>query len=343
MIAIAISISYLRTIWFEILLNLGVIMTRLVTVFGGSGFVGKQVVRSLAKAGWRIRVAVRHLDEAYDLKPLGDVGQIQIKRCDVKRKADIEAALSGAQAIVNLVGIKHQNFGANFNDLHVQANAHMAEAAVRLGIKQFVMISALGADTKSSSAYQKTKALAEDAVRKLVPQAVILRPSLIFGPQDGFFTGVASQMQIFPFMPLIGGGKTKFAPVYVGDVAKAVVKVLSENEFDGKIFDLVGAKAYSFKELLQFVKTQTQASAPLIYMPFFVARLIALVGDLQSYLTPVSPILTNDELTRLKTDNVTLKGSKGLKDLGIAPTAMEAVVASYLWRFRKDGQFAQLA
>ncbi|BEV11450.1 complex I NDUFA9 subunit family protein [Asticcacaulis sp. DW145] len=315
--------------------------SRLVTVFGGSGFVGKQVVRALAQKGWRVRVAVRKPTYAYDLKPLGTVGQIQIVRCDVRKEAEVQAALTGASAVVNLVGILYQKPGASFDAVHRAASKAIAEGAAKLGIKDFVQMSALGADPKSSSKYASTKGKAEEAVRAAIPSAVIVRPSVIFGPQDGFFTGLAEQIKAFPFMPSIGGGKTKFQPVYVGDVARATGDTLGNPAFAGKTFEIVGPQTFTFNELVQYVGEEIQSPRALIWMPFAAASLIGVVGDISSLL--IKPLLTSDQVLLLQKDNVASGKLPGLRELGILPTAVESVVPSYLWRFRKNGQFAEYA
>jgi len=314
-------------------------MAQVVTVFGGSGFLGKQVVRALARLGWRIRVAVRKPVAAYDLKPMGDVGQIQVVRCDVRKDADIARALDGADACVNLVGILHQGAGSSFDLIHRHASIVMADLCAAKGITSFVQVSALGADAKSASQYAATKAKAEAAVRKAIPQAVVLRPSVMFGPQDGFFTSLANQTKALPLMPAIGGGKTKFQPVYVGDVATAVARTLGAEGSLGKTYELGGPEVYSFKDLLTYVGSEIMCPRPLIWLPFVGARLIGLGGDLMAFFG-ITPLLTGDQALLLEKDNVVAKGALGLKDLGIAATAVESIVPTYLWRFRKNGQFA---
>ena len=320
-------------------------MAQVVTVFGGSGFVGKQVVRALAKQGWRIRVAVRNPTIAYDLKPMGDVGQIQVVRCDVRKEAEIAKALEGASACVNLVGILFQTMGQSFDVLHRQASALMAQVCAEKGITDFVQISALGANAKAASKYSASKGAAEMAVRKAVPTAIILRPGIVFGPQDGFFTALANQVKLFPIMPAIGGGTTKFQPVYVGDVSAAVAKVLGNATLYGQTFELGGPEVFTFNDLIKYVGTEIMRPRPLVWMPFVFARAIGIAGDIQALLTPLvpAPILTTDQVILLASDNVVTPGAKGLKDLGIAATAVESIVPTYLWRFRKNGQFAVAA
>ena len=323
-------------------------MAKMVTVFGGSGFLGKQVVRALAKQGWRVRVAVRKPAIAYDLKPLGDVGQIQVVRCDVRREGDIASALENATACVNLVGTMYQGGGQNFDLVHRQASTWMADICKQRGIADFVLMSALGANPEAASAYSASKGKAEVAVRKAVPTAVILCPSILFGPQDGFFTSLAAQIKMFPVMPAIDGGETKFQPAYVGDVAAAVARVLGNTDAYGQTFELGGPEVFTFKSLVQYVGTEVMSPRPQIWMPVFVARLIGLVGDAQAWargMLPVipAPLLTTDQVLLLAVDNVVSQGAKGFKDLGIAPTAVESIVPTYLWRFRKNGQFAVAA
>ncbi|WKL57996.1 complex I NDUFA9 subunit family protein [Asticcacaulis sp. ZE23SCel15] len=314
-------------------------MAELVTIFGGSGFVGKQVVRALAKQGWRIRVAVRKPTVAYDLKPAGDVGQIQVVRCDVRKEADIDRALEGASAVINLVGILYQSGGQSFDALHRQASATIAQKAAALGIKRFVQMSAIGADPASSSKYAASKGQAEAAVLKAIPTATIVRPSVIFGPQDGFFTSLAYQTKMFPFMPSIGGGKTKFQPVYIGDVAQAFATIMSSDTHFGKTYELGGPKVYSFNDVVKYVGQEVMAPKPLIYMPFFLASAIGIGGDLMAAFG-LPPLVTTDQVLLLQKDNVVGAQASGLKALGVAPTAVELVVPGYLWRFRKNGQFA---
>jgi uncharacterized protein YbjT (DUF2867 family) len=317
-------------------------MAQVVTVFGGSGFVGKQVVRALAKAGWRVKVAVRKIDYAYDLKPLGDVGQIKVIRCDVRREAEIDRALEGSDAVVNLVGILYNTPSQSFDVIHRKAAATMAELAAKRGITKFVQMSAIGADVKSPSGYGRSKGQAEEAVRKVIPSAVVLRPSVIFGPGDGFFNMLATQAKLFPLLPAIDGAKTRFQPVYVGDVAAAVAKAISDPAAAGKTYELGGPKAYSFAELMTYVADEVMSPRFQVYLPFIAARLIAIAGDIQATVTPIAPLLTTDQLLMLKKDNVVTKGAKGFKDLGItSPVAVEGIVPGYMWRYRKGGQFAE--
>lgn len=316
-------------------------MQGVVTVFGGSGFVGAHVVRALAKRGWRVRVAVRRPALAGNLRPMGAVGQIQLLRCDVRSAAAVEAALEGATAVVNLVGVLHQTPGGSFQAMHVEASRTIAEAAAARGIRDLVQVSAVGADPDSRSKYARTKGDAEAAVRRAVPTSVVVRPSIVFGPEDDFFNRFAALAGIAPALPLPGGGKTRFQPVFVGDVAEAVARTLGSASARGQTFELGGPAVYTFRELMQIVMRETGRRRPLIPLPWSVAGLIGLVGDLQSAILPfIAPPLTSDQVLLLRSDNVCAPKSKGLDDLGVQPAAVEAVVPTYLWRFRKGGQFA---
>lgn len=312
-------------------------MSDLVTVFGGSGFVGTQVVRALAKAGYRVRVAVRKPLLATRLKPMGEVGQIQLVRCDATKDGDVRSALEGAKAAVNLVGILYGSMGRGFDKMHREVAKSIAEAAKANDITRLVQMSALGANGASHSGYARSKGQAEAVVQKLVPTAVILRPSVIFGPEDDFYNRFAKLAGIAPILPLISGGKTRFQPVYVGDVAQAVVEALKPAHA-GKTFELGGPSILSFEDILKTVTFEIKKDRPLVPVPF--AGLLALGGDLMAAVG-LPPILTSDQLKLLKVDNVVAAKALGLKDLGIAPTGPETIVPTYLWRYRKGGQFAE--
>jgi NADH dehydrogenase len=306
--------------------------TNLVTVFGGSGFVGRHTVRALARAGWRIRVAVRHPNRAFFLRPLGSVGQIDIIKCDITDPDQVARALHGADAAVNLCGILFQA-GQTFEDLQADGAAHVAQAAAAAGVGALVHVSALGADTESNSEYAVTKAEGEESVREAFPKAVILRPSIIFGPEDGFFNKFAALARFTPALPLIGGGRTRFQPVFVGDVAQAIVTGLSRQ--DGRTYELGGPAVYSFKELLQLILRETGRRRILVPLPFGLAMLKAAFLQILP-----KPLLTVDQVRLLKKDNVVSPTAPGLAELGITPTSVEAVVPSYLWRFHPKGEYA---
>ena len=307
-------------------------MNNLVTVFGGSGFLGRHTVRALARAGWRIKVATRHPGRGFFLRPLGAVGQIDFVKCDVSDAGSVAQAMMGAQAVINLTGILFPK-GQSFEDVQAGGAANIAGAAAAAGVSALVHVSAIGADLESDSAYAVTKAEGEQAVREAFPNAVILRPSIIFGPEDGFFNKFAEMARTFPVLPLVGGGHTRFQPVFVGDVAAAIVASLSRQ--DGRMYELGGPSTYSFKELLQLILRETGRNRPLVPLPFALASLKAMFLQLLP-----NPILTMDQVRLLKKDNVVAPTAAGLADLGITPTSVEAVIPSYLWRYRAKGEYA---
>ncbi len=301
----------------------------LVTVFGGSGFIGRHTVRALAKKGYRMRVAVRHPALANYLVPTGQVGQIQLVKTDVCEKDDVAAALVGAQAAVNLCGILYGSGGHNFNDVHADAAGQIAQAARAEGVKSLVHVSAIGADPNSESSYAASKAEGEKRMREAFPEASIVRPSIVFGPEDDFFNQFAALARLLPFLPLIGGGHTKFQPVFVGDVAAAIARCLDDVNASGKTFELGGPNIYSFKELMQIVLRETDRKRLLLPVPFALASFQAFFLQLLP-----SPLLTIDQVRLLKIDNVVAQSAPGLAQLGIVPASVEAEVPSYLWRFR---------
>jgi uncharacterized protein YbjT (DUF2867 family) len=313
-------------------------MQGLVTVFGGSGFVGGQVVRALAKAGHRVRVAVRNPNLAYRMRMLGDVGQIEVVQANVRNAPSVARAVDGAEAVVNLVGVLWESGRQKFQTLHVMGARTIAEQAKAAGVTRLVQVSALGADLNSSSRYLRTKAEGEAAVRAVFPGAVVIRPSVVFGAEDKFFNKFGQMAALFPALPLIGGGETKFQPVYVGDVAAVVAKAVSSPAAEGLTYELGGPAVYSFKALMELILRETGRNRVLAPIPFFAAGLIGKVGDL----SPISPPLTSDQVESLKTDNVAGNGLPGLAEAGVVPTAVEAVVPSYLYRYRKGGQYAEV-
>ena len=313
-------------------------MQGLVTVFGGSGFVGGQVVRQLAKAGHRVRVAVRNPNLAYKMRMLGDVGQIEVVQANVRNAPSVARAVEGAEGVVNLVGVLWESGRQKFQTLHVMGARTIAEQAKAAGVTRFVQISAIGADAESSSKYARTKAEGEAAVRAVFPGAVVIRPSIVFGAGDKFFNKFGQMAALFPALPLIGGGETKFQPVYVGDVAAVVAKAVSSPAAEGLTYELGGPTVYSFKQLLEMILVETGRNRVLAPIPFFAASLIGKVGDL----SPLTPPLTSDQVESLKTDNVAGNGLPGLAEAGVIPTAVESVVPSYLYRYRKGGQYAEV-
>jgi len=317
-------------------------MRGLVTVFGGTGFVGRQVVRSLAKHGWRVRVAVRNVGRGYRLRMLGDVGQIEVVQANLRNPASVARALDGAEACVNLVGVLYETGRQRFQTIHAMGAKVVAEAAAARGVTRFVQMSALGADIDSASKYARTKAMGEQAVRELIPSATIVRPSVIFGPEDSLFNRFAALAGVSPALPLVGGGETRFQPVFVTDVANAIAAALSLPEAAGRTYELGGPTVYSFKEMMQFLMRETGRNRVLVPLPWFLAKLIGQVGDIQSAVLPVlPPLLTSDQVELLRADNVVGDGVLGLADLGVTePRTVEAIVPTYLYRYRKGGQYA---
>lgn len=319
---------------------------RLATVFGGSGFIGRHVVAHLAAAGWRVRVAVRDAEGAAFLRTAGDVGQVVPIFADITNDLSVKAALEGADLVVNAVGILYQRGKRSFHAIHVDGAARIAAAAKTAGVAKLVHISALGADKASPSLYAQSKAAGEDAVRAAFPEATILRPSVVFGPEDDFFNRFAQMTTFLPVLPvyvkdgfkprfnecrfdLFGSGGTKFQPVYVGDVAKAVVAAATKAEAQGKAYDLGGPKVYSFKELMELVLSASGRCRCLLPLPLTVAKVQA--AFLQ--FLPVPP-LTPDQVKLLAHDNVVEPGAMDLSELGISPTSAEVVVPTYLSRFK---------
>ena len=314
-------------------------MQGLVTIFGGSGFVGAQVVRALAKRGLRLRVAVRNPGRGYKLRMLGDVGQIEVVQANIRNPASIARALGGAQACVNLVGVLYEAGRQQFQAVHAMGARNIAEAAAATGVGRLVQMSALGADPESSSKYARTKAMGEAAVREVLPGAVILRPSIVFGQEDHFFNRFAAMSTLSPVLPLIGGGASRFQPVFVGDVAGAVASAVVDPATAGKTYELGGPGVYSFKALMQLMERETGRRPFLAPVPFPMASLIGLVGDLVAGIIP--PPLTRDQVELLRADNVVSPDAAGLAELGVQPTALEAILPTYLYRYRKGGQYAE--
>jgi NADH dehydrogenase len=306
----------------------------LVVVFGGSGFVGRHTVRALAKAGYRIRVATRAPNLAQHLPPMGHVGQIQLFKCDALEADQVAAAVGRCDAVVNLIGILAPGGGQGFEEVHADAAENIAKAAKAGSAQALVHMSAIGANEDSDSSYAQSKAEGEKRVRAAFADAVILRPSVVFGPEDSFFNRFAGLARLLPALPLIGGGKTRFQPVFVGDVAAAVLKGLSDPATRGKTYELAGPSTYTFKELMEFMLATTGRKRLLVPVPFPLATLkAAFLGILPK------PLLTMDQVRLLKVDNVAADGALGLANLGIQPDSVEAITPSYLWRFRAKGQY----
>ena len=314
-------------------------MQGLVTVFGGSGFIGSQVVRALAKRGHRVRVAVRRPWLAYRMRMLGDVGQIETVQANVRAPDSVARALDGAQGCVNLVGVLYEAGRQKFDDLHAEGAQTIATLAQSAGVQRLIHISAIGADANGAAKYARSKAMGEAVTRGAFPAATLLRPSIVFGQGDSFFNRFAAMAASpIPVLPLIGGGATRFQPVFIGDVASAVAGALQDPSTAGATYELGGPGIYTFKALLELICQETGRHPILLPIPFPLASLIGAVGDIQSVLLP--PLLTSDQVTLLKQDKVVAAGARGLADLGIQATSVEAIIPSYLYRFRKGGQYA---
>ena len=309
----------------------------LVTVYGGSGFLGRHVVRALAKRNYLIRVAVRRPDLANHLQPLGRVGQIHAVQANLRDAPSVEAAARDAQVLVNLVGILFERGRQRFDSIQTFGAEQVALAANAHGAR-LVHVSAIGADEHSPAHYARSKAAAERLVLSAQPSATIMRPSILFGPEDDFFNRFAALARMSPALPLIGGGHTRFQPVFVGDVATAIADAVNGKARAGTIYELGGPEVRTFKELMQYVLATIERKRLLVPLPFFVAKLQAMMLQ---YL-PI-PLLTPDQVELLRVDNVVSEAAKAesrtLQGLGIAPEPIEAIVPSYLWRFRKTGQF----
>jgi uncharacterized protein YbjT (DUF2867 family) len=310
----------------------------LVTVFGGSGFLGRNVVRALAKRGYRIRVAVRRPELAGHLQPLGRVGQIHAVQANLRYPASVEAAMRDARVAINLVGILTEGGAQTFDAVQAKGAETIARAASAASARM-VHVSAIGADENSPSAYGRTKAAGEKAVLAAVPSATIMRPSVVFGPEDQFTNRFAALARMSPFLPLIGGGVTRMQPAYVGDVATAVADAVDGKSKPGATYELGGPEVLTMREIMQIILGITERNRMLISLPFGLAKLQALFLQY----APGALKLTPDQVTMLQSDNVVSDAAKAagltLEGLGIAPDSLEAIAPQYLWRFRAAGQF----
>lgn len=309
----------------------------LVTIFGGSGFLGRHVVRALARQGYRIRVAVRRPDLAGHLQPLGRVGQIHAVQANLRYPTSVEAAMRDAAVAINLVGILFERGQQRFSQVQADGAGQVARAAAAGGAR-LIHVSAIGADADSPSLYARSKAAGEEAVRSATPAAVILRPSIVFGPEDDFFNRFASLARFAPVLPLVGGGETRFQPVFVGDVAQAVLKAVDGKAKAGTTYELGGPEVKTFREILEFVLATIERRRLLVPVPFGLAKLKAYVLQFLP-----KPPLTPDQVDLLRVDNVVSEAAaregRTLAGLGIEPLTIEAIAPTYLWRFRKAGQF----
>lgn len=304
---------------------------QLVTILGGTGFVGRYVVQHLAKAGYRIRVVARNPEAALPLKTAGDPGQVSLVAGNINRPETLTKAVAGAFAVINLVGILYEKKGQHFADVQAKAAENIAKMAKAAGVERFIQMSALGVDQAFGSEYARTKLLGEKSVIAAFPDATILRPSVIFGAEDNFFNKFAAM----PVLPVIGGGKTRFQPVYVDDVAKAVVACLAQPASKGALYELGGNKTYSFTALLEFVQKTLHTKKPLLRLSFGMAKVAALGAEIAFKCIPFirSPAITRDQVKLLKVDNVVSADAKTFANLGITPQPLEIVVPKYLARF----------
>jgi NADH dehydrogenase len=321
--------------------------SQLVTVFGGSGFLGRHVVRALARRGYRVRAAVRRPDLAGFLQPLGIVGQVTAVQANLRYPDSVAAAVKGADAVINLVGIMQEKGRQNFSSVQAQGARSAAQACASFGVDRLIQVSALGASADSKSSYARSKAEGEAAVHALVKQAIVMRPSVMFGPEDTFFNRFASLVRMLPVLPL-AGAETKFQPVFVGDVAEAIARAVDGKVEGGKVYEFGGPQVKTLRELVDYVCEVTGRKRLIAPMPFGLARLQGQVLEIADMLTlglmPNELVLTRDQVSLLESDNVVSstaeKEGRTLHGLGIAPVSFEAEVPGYLWRFRKAGQFA---
>lgn len=308
---------------------------KLATVFGASGFIGRNIVRELASRGCRVNAVCRDAERAKFLKPMGSVGQVTPMRADVTDAAAVARALAGADVVVNLVGILYQSGRNTFDAVQATAPGTIARAAAAAGARSMVHVSAIGADPDSPSHYARSKAAGEAAVRAEFPAATILRPSIVFGPDDSFFNRFAAMAQVMPALPLFGGGRTRFQPVYVDDVADAALAALDRGDAAGGVYELGGPSVYTFRQLLELMLVEIRRKRALVAVPFWLASLEAAVLEL----LPVPPV-TRDQVELLKRDNVVTPGARTLADLGIEATPLEIVLPSYMDKFRVGGRYA---
>ena len=307
---------------------------KIIAIFGAGGFIGKHLMRQLTKLDYRVKVATRNPYLKGYLKPLGNPGQIELFKINIFNPNDVKQILKNSDIAINLVGILYETRKQKFNQIHSQFPYLLSNLCNELGIKNLVHVSALGVKERHTSQYIQTKLQGEKNIQETFKPSVILRPSLVFGPEDKFFNTFASIAQFSPALPLIGGGRTKFAPIYVGDVAKAIVKVLELNNSGSKIYELGGPENYSFKELMEILLTEIKKKRFLVPIPFSAAKF-------QSYFLQMmpNPLLTPDQVEMLKYNNIVSGNYPTLKDLGITGTAIQSILPKYIYRFRTGGQF----
>lgn len=315
-------------------------MSKLVTIYGGSGFIGRYIARRMAKAGWRVRVAVRNPNEALFVKPYGVVGQVEPILCNIRDDASVRAALMGADAVVNCVGILVEAGKNRFDAVQAEGAARVARLAAENGVTRMVHISAIGADMNAQSDYAASKGEGEAGVLKHMPDAVILRPSIVFGPEDDFFNRFAGMTRMSPIVPVVGA-ETKFQPVYVDDVAQAAVMAVT-GKADAGVYELGGPEVDTFRGLMQRMLAVVHRRRLVLNVPMWIGRIMAWGFDMLQAVTlglASNGVLTRDQVKNLAVDNVVAEDSKGFADLGIRPVALASVLPDYLWRFRPSGQY----
>jgi NADH dehydrogenase len=314
-------------------------MSKLVTIYGGSGFVGRYIARRMAKAGWRVRVAVRRPNEAIFVKTYGVVGQVEPVLCNIRDDASVASVMKGADAVINCVGVLAESGKNSFDAVQSEGPTRIARISSEMGLKRMVQISAIGADLESESDYARTKAEGEAGVLLYQPDALILRPSIVFGPEDEFFNRFAGMARMAPVLPVVGA-KTRFQPVYVDDVAEAAVMgVLGQAN---GIYELGGPVTMNFRELMDLMLEVIRRRRLVLNIPFFAAKIMAFGFDLLQVVTlglVKNGMITRDQVKNLRNDNVVGEKAQGFDALGIEPTAMVSVLPEYLWRFRPSGQY----
>ena len=307
---------------------------KIIAIFGAGGFLGKYLMRQLTKLDYRVKVATRNPHLKGYLKPLGNPGQIELFKTNIFDQEDVKRVLKNCDLVINLVGILYETRKQKFSQIHSQFPYLLSNLCNEIGVRNLVHISALGVKERHKSQYMQTKLQGEKNIQNTFKASVILRPSVVFGPEDKFFNTFASLAQFSPILPLIGGGKTKFTPIYVGDVARAIVKVLELNNSEPKIYELGGPENYTFKELMEILLIEIKKKRFLMHIPFGVAKF-------QSYFLQMlpNPILTPDQVELLKHNNIVSGDYPTLKNLGITGTAIQSVLPKYIYRFRTGGQF----
>lgn len=318
-------------------------MTKLVTILGGSGFVGRYVARRMAQAGWRVRVATRRPNEHLAVRTYGTVGQVEPMLCNIRNRESLRTVMAGSDAVVNCVGVLTERGKNSFAVVQAEGAGMVAGLATELGVAHLVQISAIGADAQSDSLYARTKALGEVAVLAAFPGAVILRPSVIFGPEDQFFNRFAGMARFTPVLPITGGA-SRFQPVWVDDVAQAAA-LAAMGQAEAGVYELGGPDVMTFRALIEMMLAEIRRKRLILDMPGWMARLTARGLGAAQVLTAGlfhNEVLTLDQIRNLARDNVVAEGARGLTDLGIDPTPMDLILPTYLWRFRPAGQFAAI-